>query len=149
MKTTDEAVKEVERKWLGVETNITNWQIRQNANNNFSAVIPYDMELQRKESKEFLDDLTVRDQRMMLGCMTIVHLADSLEELDNDTEALMAVARKYMCELDILFFASRQLDGLSSVLPIGTNKLNIVRTLLTESMAVFIPFRAQEVVDDG
>lgn len=106
-------------------------------NNNFSAVIPYDMELQRKESKEFLDDLTVRDQRMMLGCMTIVHLADSLEELDNDTEALMAVARKYMCELDILFFASRQLDGLSSVLPIGTNKLNIVRTLLTESMAVF------------
>ena len=146
---TDEAVKEVERKWLGVETNITNWQRRQNANNNFSAVIPYDMELQRKESKEFLDDLTVRDQRMMLGCMTIVHLADSLEELDNDTEALMAVARKYMCELDILFFASRQLDGLSSVLPIGTNKLNIVRTLLTESMAVFIPFRAQEVVDDG
>lgn len=146
---TDEAVKEVERKWLGVETNITNWQRRQNANNNFSAVIPYDMELQRKESKEFLDDLTVRDQRMMLGCMTIVHLADSLEELNNDTEALMAVARKYMCELDILFFASRQLDGLSSVLPIGTNKLNIVRTLLTESMAVFIPFRAQEVVDDG
>ena len=60
---TDEAVKEVERKWLGVETNITNWQRRQNANNNFSAVIPYDMELQRKESKEFLDDLTVRDQR--------------------------------------------------------------------------------------
>ena len=28
---TDEAVKEVERKWLGVETNITNWQRRQNA----------------------------------------------------------------------------------------------------------------------
>ena len=39
------------------------------------------MELQRKESKEFLDDLTVRDQRMMLGCMTIVHLADSLESI--------------------------------------------------------------------
>ena len=106
-----------------------------------------DSQLNVFRAKEFLDDLTVRDQRMMLGCMTIVHLADSLEELDNDTEALMAVARKYMCELDILFFASRQLDGLSSVLPIGTNKLNIVRTLLTESMAVFIPFRAQEVVD--
>ena len=146
---TDEAVREVENRLLGVETNITNWQRRQNANNNFSAAIPYDMEAQRKESKEFLDDLTVRDQRMMLGCMTIVHLADSKEELDNDTEILMSIARKYMCELTPLFFASRQLDGLSSVLPIGTNKLGIVRTLLTESLAVFIPFRAQEIVDKG
>ena len=47
--------------WCG--TNITNWQRRQNANNNFSAVIPYDLEQQRKESKEFMDDLTTRDQR--------------------------------------------------------------------------------------
>lgn len=50
---TDEAVKEVENRLLGVETNITNWQRKQNANNNFSAVIPYDLEQQRKESKEF------------------------------------------------------------------------------------------------
>jgi hypothetical protein len=50
---TDEAVREVEKRVLGVETNITNWQRKQNTNNNFSAVIPYDMELQRKESKEF------------------------------------------------------------------------------------------------
>lgn len=51
---TDEAVREVENRLLGVETNITNWQRRQNANNNFSAVVPYDMELQRKKAKEFL-----------------------------------------------------------------------------------------------
>ena len=50
--TTDEAVREVERKMLGAETNITNWQRRQNANNNFSATVPYDMEQQRRETKE-------------------------------------------------------------------------------------------------
>lgn len=146
---TDEAVKEVENKLLGVETNITNWQRRQNANNNFSAIIPYDMELQRKESKEFLDDLTVRDQRMMFTTISLVHLADTKEELDADTEALMAIARKYMCDLSTLTFSSRQLDGLSTALPLGVNKLNIVRTLLTESAAVFIPFRAQEIMDKG
>ena len=48
---TDEAVQEVEKRLLGVETNITNWQRRQNANNNFSAVIPYDLEQQRNTSK--------------------------------------------------------------------------------------------------
>ena len=40
----DEAVREVENRRLGVETNITNWQRRQNSNNNFSAIIPYDLE---------------------------------------------------------------------------------------------------------
>ena len=64
---TDEAVREIQNKLLGVETNVTNWQRRQNANNNFSAVVPYDMELQRKETKEMLEDLTTRDQRMMFG----------------------------------------------------------------------------------
>lgn len=146
---TDEAVKEIERKLLGVNTNITNWQRRQNANNNFSAVIPYDMEMQREECKEFLDDLTIRDQRMMLCNITIVHLADSKEELDNDTELLKSVARKFMCDLSILYFSSRQLDGLCTALPIGLNRLNIIRTLLTESASVFIPFRAQEIADKG
>ena len=94
---TDEAVKEVEKRLLNVETNIANWQRRQNENNNFSAVIPYDMEAQRKEAKEFLDDLTVRDQKMMFANITLVHLADSKEELEADNETLMAIARKYMC----------------------------------------------------
>ena len=56
-------LKKWKNKLLGVNTNITNWQRRQNANNNFSAVIPYDLELQREECKEFLDDLTIRDQK--------------------------------------------------------------------------------------
>ena len=51
----DEAVREAESRLLGVETNITNWQRRQNANNNFSATVPYDMEQQKKEMKEFLE----------------------------------------------------------------------------------------------
>lgn len=146
---TDEAVKEVENKLLGVETNITNWQRRQNANNNFSAVIPYDMEQQRKESKEFLDDLTVRDQKMIFANITVVHLANSKEELDADSEVLMSIARKYMCDLTPIAFSSRQLDGLSTALPIGVNRLDIMRTLLTESASIFIPFRAQEVMDKG
>ena len=36
---TDEAVREIQNRLLGVETNVTNWQRRQNANNNFSAIV--------------------------------------------------------------------------------------------------------------
>ena len=144
---TDEAVREVENRLLGVETNITNWQRRQNANNNFSAVIPYDMELQRKEAKEFLDDLTTRDQRMMLGVITMVLTAETLEQLDADTEAVLSIARKHMCQFAVLKY--QQFDGLNTVLPIGTRRIDAFRTLTTESLAVFIPFKVQEIMDKG
>ena len=144
---TDEAVREVENRLLGVETNITNWQRRQNSNNNFSAVVPYDMELQRKESKEFLDDLTTRDQRMMFATITMVHMADTKEQLDSDTEELQSIARKHLCQLAVLKF--QQTDGLNTVLPIGARKIDALRTLTTESLAVFIPFKVQEILHDG
>lgn len=141
---TDEAVREVENRLLGVETNITNWQRRQNKHNNFSAVVPYDMEQQRKQSKEFLDDLTTRDQRMMFGLLTMVHLAESKEQLDSDTEALLTTARKHLCQFSTLSY--QQMDGLNTALPFGVRKVHALRTLTTESTAVFIPFRAQEVI---
>ena len=142
---TDEAVREVENRLLGVETNITNWQRKQNQNNNFSAVVPYDMEQQRKESKEFLDDLTTRDQRMMFAVLTMVHTADTKEQLDNDTEALLTIARQNLCQFTVLKW--QQLDGLKTVLPFGVRKIDAFRTLTTESLAVFMPFRVQEVYD--
>ena len=144
---TDEAVREVEKRVLGVETNITYWQRRQNSNQNFSAVIPYDMELQRKESKEFLDDLTARDQRMMSGVLTIVLTADTLEQLDSDTETLFTIGRQNLCQFATLKY--QQMDGLNTVLPFGVRKIDALRTLTTESVAVFIPFRVQEVSDRG
>ncbi len=144
---TDEAVREVENRLLGVETNITNWQRRQNQSNNFSAVIPYDMEQQRKESKEFLDDLTTRDQRMMFAVITLVHTADTKEQLDNDTEALLTTARKHLCQFAALKY--QQLDGLNTAMPFGVRRIDAVRTLTTESLAVFIPFRVQEIYHEN
>lgn len=141
---TDEAVREIQNKLLGVETNAANWQRKQNAANNFSAVLPYDMEQQRKETKEMLDDLTTRDQRMMFGLVTMVHLADSKEQLDSDTETILTVARKHLCQMSILRW--QQKDGLDTVLPYGLRKISALRTLTTESTAVLIPFRAQEIM---
>lgn len=141
---TDEAARQLQNTLLGVETNVTNWQRKQNANNNWSAIVPYDMELQRKETKEMLDDLTTRDQRMMFGLVTLVHMADTKEQLDDDTESLLSVARKHLCQLSTLRWQQR--DGLDTVLPYGLRCIEALRTLTTESTAVLIPFRAQEIM---
>ena len=129
----DEAVKEAENRRLGIETNITNWQRKQNANNNFSAIIPYDMEQQRNESKEFLDDLITRDQRMFLSVLTMVITEESLEKLKVLSDAIEQIAGKNMCQMGTLRY--QQLDGLETVLPFGVRKINALRTLTTESLA--------------
>ena len=141
---TDEAARQLQNTLLGVETNVTNWQRKQNANNNWSAIVPYDMELQRKETKEMLDDLTTRDQRMMFGLVTLVHMAGTKEQLDDDTESLLSVARKHLCQLSTLRWQQR--DGLDTVLPYGLQRIEALRTLTTESTAVLIPFHAQEIM---
>ena len=144
---TDEAVREMQNRLLGVETNVTNWQRRQNSNNNFSAVVPYDLEQQRKETREMLDDLTTRDQRMMFAVVTLVHLADSKEELDSDTETLQSIARKHLCQLSTLNW--QQAEGLVTALPLGLRRIDALRTLTTEALAVLMPFKAQEIRHRG
>ncbi len=144
---TDEAVREGESRLLGVERNVVDFLRKQQNNNNFSGTIPYDLEKQRAEIKEFLDDLTSRDQRMMFANLTYVHTADTKEQLDSDTENVQTFARRRMCQMATLKF--QQLDGLNTALPIGVRKIDAMRTLTTESLAVLMPFRVQEIMDAG
>lgn len=144
---TDEAVREVQNRILGIETDITRWQQRQNDKNNFTASIPYELEQLRGETKEFLSDLTERDQRMIFAVVTLVHIADSLEQLDADTEALLSIGREHLCQFSTLRY--QQEDGLNTVLPYGLRRVKALRTLTTESAAVLMPFRVQEIQDPG
>lgn len=141
----DEAIKDVETRLLGVETNIANWQRRQNQNNNFSATVPYDMEQQKSQLKELLDDLTTRDQRLFYAVLTIVHTADTKTQLDNDTDSLLNISP--LCQFATLKF--QQPDGLNTAMPFGTRKINSFRSLTTESLASFMPFRVQDIYHEN
>lgn len=73
----------------------------------------YDMELQRKEAKEVLDDLTTRDQRLMFAVITMLITADTKEQLDTLTESLRSIAQNRMCQMVPLTF--QQFDALATV----------------------------------
>ena len=143
----DEAVSDIRKRIMSVESDITRWQQRQNQSNNFTANIPYDLEQMRSETKEFMDDLMSRDQRMMLALVTLTHLADNLEQLDQDTEALQAIGRARGCQFNILRY--QQEDALNTVLPLGLKRIEATRTLTTECTAVLMPFKSQEIQDAG
>ena len=136
----DVARRDVENRLLGVETNISNWQRRQNQQNNFSATPPYNLEQSKTALKDVLDDMTVRDQKLMEGVVTIVHTADSKEQLDSDSDSISQVMSAHMHQCGVLRF--QQLDGLQTVLPIGVKIIDTYRTLTSESVGAIIPFNA-------
>jgi len=145
---TDEAVKIINKLILGTETDKARFTRKQSENGNFTADIPYDLEMRSKELHEFMHDLTSRDQRMLFATVTIALMADTLEELNSDTESIKAIGRKHLCDLTTLTY--QQLDGLYTVLPFGLHKLPFLwRTLTTESTAVLMPFKTQEIQDEG
>ncbi|BAK98636.1 TraE family protein [Oscillibacter valericigenes Sjm18-20] len=140
---TDVALKEIQNQALAVETDITRWQNKQNQNNNFSAIPPMQLTEARNNMREFLDDLTARDQRMTLCVMTLVHIADSKKQLDADTDTIRSIAGGKNCELSVLTY--QQEDGLNTALPYGLRKIDTLRTLTTESAAALVPFSSQEI----
>lgn len=143
---TDEAVKIINKLILGAETDKARFTRKQNSNGNFTADIPYDLEMRSKELHEFMDDLTSRDQRMLFATVTMVLMADSLEELEEDTESILSISRKHICQFTSLTF--QQMDGLNTVLPFGLHRLPFKwRTLTTESTAVLMPFNVMDIQD--
>ena len=144
---TDEAIKEIQNKILAVETDITRWQRKQNENYNFSATIPYEMELMREEAKNFLEELTANDERMMFALLTVVHLSDDLKQLDADTEALRSAAQG--CFSNLVPLRWQQEDGLNTVLPYGLRRIHTLRTMGAKSASGLTPFSAQEVREKG
>lgn len=144
---TDEAVNTAQNIKTKVETNKLKYLSKQ-ANRGFvSSSIPYSMQQQIEEADEWLSDLTERDQRMFVANISMVHTADALDELNSDTETILAAARTGMCQLGILQF--QQLQGLITALPYGVNYLCSERSITSEGIGIFLPFRAQEVTDKG
>ena len=144
---TDEVVKEIQRRIMAIESDVGRFTQRQNSLNNFNATIPYHLEQSRLQTRELMDDVTTRDQGLMLGQVTITHLADTLEQLDQDTETLVSIGQGRGCQISTLKY--QQEDGLNTVLPYGLQRVEAMRSLTTESTAVLMPFKAQEIQDKG
>ncbi|MFR5875284.1 MAG: VirB4-like conjugal transfer ATPase, CD1110 family [Eubacterium sp.] len=139
---TGEATKEVDKVLLGIQTDKANFNRKQVQNNNYGAT-NYDLEQRESEILEIKNDMRNRDQRIYETLITMVITADTKQELDNLTETVFAkVADSSTNQFATLRY--QQLDGLNTVLPFGTRKINCFRTLTTESLAAFMPFNAQE-----
>ena len=142
----DKAIKFAEKKNLDNESNIEKYLQRHRNNGDYGGDIPFSFQQQREAMKEFIFDLTENDQRMFYCTITLVHLADSPEELQQNSESLKTIASGKQVVLQPIRFPSRQYKGMITALPFGVNEIEYDRTLLTDPLAVLMPFKIQDII---
>jgi type IV secretory pathway VirB4 component len=141
----DEAVKLVRKQIIGMEGNKIEYQKRASRSGYSADIIPHSLSANLDDAKELLDDLQNKNQKMFLVSILICSIAENLDALNKQTEILSSVSRKFLCNLSVLKY--QQEKALNSVLPLGINSLeHLMRTLTTDSTAIFIPFSSQELV---
>ena len=141
----DSAIKMVKNDIINVNANMIDKQ-KQASKSGYSVdLINPDLKSAVEEANALLEDLTARNQKMFFMNMVIVHFADSKKQLDLDTKAIQDIGAGRLVNIQPLTW--QQENGLNACLPLCTNKLEIWRTLTTESAAVFMPFVNQELFD--
>ena len=110
-------------------------------------IIPSDLATYGSEAKKLLQDLQSRNERMFLLTFTLLNIAASKQQLDNQVFQASGIAQKYNCALTKLDF--RQEEGLMSSLPLAYNQVEIQRGLTTSSVAIFVPFTTQELFQES
>ncbi len=107
--------------------------------------INYNLKYSLEQAQDLLSSMQSKNQKIYDVNIIIMIIADSFEQLENNTNTVNAVVRKHVCNLGTLFI--QQEKGLQAVLPLGYCPLKIRRTMTTESTAVLLPFSVQELID--
>ena len=82
----DMTTKVLQKKYLGIESDIIKQQRVRNRNNDFSSEISYNKRIEKKEIEEIMDDVRENDQCLYYVSVTVILMADTKEELDSMTE---------------------------------------------------------------
>lgn len=141
------ALKIINKQIIGMETDKIKYQKRSTKSGYFDVFIPNDLKFSLEEAQELLDNMMNKNQKMFYLNTTIIHTADSLETLNEDSKEIVSIGQKYLVQIGKLDY--QQEDAMGDVLPIGNSLIDINRTLTTESAAVLIPFTSQELMQPG
>jgi len=107
-------------------------------------MIPMKLQEQKDEAQKLLNDMTQRNQKIILTTALFTVFGSSLEELERNVQLIKIVAGKYMVDLTIPTYMQEY--SFASSLPLGNNKMHRRnrRILNTEAACVFLPFETKE-----
>lgn len=143
----DLTTKTLQKKYMGIESDIIKQQRVRNRNNDFSSEISYGKRTEKREIEAIMDDVRENDQCLFYVAVTIILMADSKRELESISETVETIGKRNNCTIDVHYLKQR--EALNTALPIGVRQVETMRTMLTQSLVVLMPFNVQELRDAG
>lgn len=142
----EDAIKMIHNRSVNIRAEIA--QKQKNAmQNGYEGSLPADLKNAADQIEELQEDLLNRDQKMFYISLSIIHFADTPEEIKEHSAVIKNTASKHMCTVKPMIM--QQERGFASALPIGIDKGYMKRLLTTESLGVFIPFDEVNQFDKG
>ena len=109
-------------------------------------ILPQQIKLYIEELKEMLGDLNSRNERLFNMALTVRSYSKTAKKASLELEQLRRIVQQKSCKLFPLDYQQEQ--AFQSFLPLGINRIPVVRTLPTSALAVFIPFTTQELYQE-
>lgn len=141
----DIAKKVITDKYMGVQKEIGEQQRKRNKAKNFQSEISYLLRQKEKEFEEMLDDINGKDQKFYWVGINMVALADSKEDLASIESSIKQKCEKENCVAAV--HRSWQLEGLNTCLLYGVRQNDLMRAFFTNTAAIFIPFKVQNIFE--
>lgn len=105
-------------------------------------LIPYSVQQNKENADAMMEEVTNKNQKVFYVTITIWHVADTLEQLNEDAKSIRNVAGKFLCQYRVAQFLQEKCSY--QTLPIGINVMPTRMPCTSEMTCAFIPFLAQE-----
>ena len=110
-------------------------------------LVDYNLAEEKTDADKLMDSLQSRNEKMFYATLTVVHFADTYENLEEDARALRRTLASKLCQLRVAQMEQEKV--LQQSLPLGYNLLKDKRTCITNMVAAFMPFLSQEIFHVG
>ena len=138
-----EARKLVQHQITAIDTDMAKREVKAAQHGNFSNQMPQRIKNQRDAMVSVYDKITIKDQKLFMTNMQILIKAESFEELNNNLEVIESTLKRSGCIKGEM--AWEQEHGMCDCLPVGyQRKFGWLRTMPSESVAIFMPFNVKE-----
>lgn len=105
-------------------------------------LIPYETQQNKENADTMMDEVTNKNQKVFYVTITTWHVADSIEQLNEDAKSIRNIAGKFLCQYRVAQFLQEKCSY--QTLPIGINVMPVSMPCTSEMTCAFIPFLAQE-----
>ncbi len=138
-----EARKLVQHQITAIDTDMAKREVKAAQHGNFSNQMPQRIKNQRDAMVSVYDKITMKDQKLFMTNMQILIKAESYEELNNNLEVIESTLKRSGCIKGEM--AWEQEHGMCDCLPVGyQRKFGWLRTMPSESVAIFMPFNVKK-----